>query len=109
MKKILTVSILVLAVCSLAAIGFAKETTKEDVGEKLFKKHCAQCHPNGSNIIKPEMALGAKEREAHKLKTADDIVKLMRNPGPGMVKFGEKTIPEKDAKAIAEYILKTFK
>jgi cytochrome c6 len=33
----------------------------------------------------------------------------MRNPGPGMTKFDEKTLPQKDAKAIAEYIHKTFK
>jgi cytochrome c6 len=33
----------------------------------------------------------------------------MRNPGPGMNKFDEKTIPDKEAKMIADYILKTFK
>jgi len=33
----------------------------------------------------------------------------MRNPGPGMTKFDEKTIPEETAKAIAEYILETFR
>ena len=32
----------------------------------------------------------------------------MRNPGPGMTKFDEKTIPEKDAHKIADYILKTY-
>jgi cytochrome c6 len=33
----------------------------------------------------------------------------MRNPGPGMNRFDAKTISDKDAKEIAEYILKTFK
>ena len=33
----------------------------------------------------------------------------MRNPGEGMTKFDAKTISDKDAKAIAEYVLKTFK
>jgi cytochrome c6 len=33
----------------------------------------------------------------------------MRNPGPGMTKFDEKIISTKEAQAIAEYILKTFK
>jgi cytochrome c6 len=32
----------------------------------------------------------------------------MRNPGPGMTAFDEKTIPDTDAKEIAEYVLKTF-
>jgi cytochrome c6 len=78
------------------------------LGEALFKKHCAVCHPDGSNIANPQKTLHAKDRAANKIVTADDIVKLMRNPGPGMVKFGEQVISEKDAKAIAEYILKTF-
>ncbi len=30
-------------------------------------------------------------------------------PGPGMTKFDKKTIPNRDAKAIADYIVKTFK
>jgi len=33
----------------------------------------------------------------------------MRSPGPGMTKFDAKTIPDKEAKAIADYILRTFK
>jgi cytochrome c6 len=33
----------------------------------------------------------------------------MRAPEAGMTKFDKKTIPDKDAKAIAEYVLKTFK
>jgi cytochrome c6 len=33
----------------------------------------------------------------------------MRKPGPGMNTFDVKTIPDKDAKEIAEYIMKTFK
>jgi hypothetical protein len=32
----------------------------------------------------------------------------MRNPGQGMTQFDEKTIPDKDAKEIGGYILKTF-
>jgi cytochrome c6 len=33
----------------------------------------------------------------------------MRKPSPGMTAFDVKTIPDKDAKEIAEYIIKTFK
>jgi cytochrome c6 len=32
----------------------------------------------------------------------------MRKPGPGMTPFDEKTIPDRTARAIAEYILETF-
>ncbi|MBP2679434.1 MAG: cytochrome c, class, partial [Deltaproteobacteria bacterium] len=37
------------------------------------------------------------------------IVGKMRNPGPGMTRFDTKTISDKDAKEIAQYILKAFK
>lgn len=109
MKRISGMFICILAIFSLAAAGLAKEKAKEDPGGKLFKKHCEACHPNGGNIIKPEKSLHKKERQANKVIAAKDIVRLMRKPGPGMVKFGEDVISEKDAKAIANYILKTFK
>ena len=78
-------------------------------GEALFKQHCASCHPDGGNIIKPEYTLQAKSLAAHKISTPEDIVKIMRNPQPGMTKFDEATIPEKDAMEIARYIQNTFK
>jgi len=42
------------------------------------------------------------------IKTAADIIRIIRNPGPGMSKFDEKTLSNLDAKAIADYILKSF-
>lgn len=78
-------------------------------GEALFKQHCASCHPDGGNIIKPEYTLQAKSLAAHKISTPGDIVKIMRNPESGMTKFDEATIPEKDATEIALYIQNTFK
>jgi len=78
-------------------------------GEELFKKHCAACHPDGGNIVKPEFSLKAKSMAEHKISTPEAIVKIMRNPEPGMTKFDEATIPEKDAMEIAKYIQNTFK
>jgi cytochrome c6 len=78
-------------------------------GEAGFKKHCASCHAGGGNIIKADKTLSRKDREKHGIKTANDIVRLMRTPGEGMNPFDKKTISDKDAKAIAEYIIKTFK
>jgi cytochrome c6 len=45
---------------------------------------------------------------ANNIKTATDIVTLIRNPGPGMTKFDTTTISDDDAKKIADYILTTF-
>lgn len=78
-------------------------------GEALFKQHCAVCHPDGGNIVKPEHTLHSKALATHKITKPEDIVKIMRNPGQGMNRFDEATIPDKDAMAIAEYVLNTFK
>lgn len=110
MKGIALFALITLVLCSFTVAGIsAKEPSKESRGEKLFKKYCSECHPNGGNVITITKTLNPKDREANKVKTEKDIIKLMRNPGPGMVKFGKKVISEKDAKAIAEYIIKTFK
>lgn len=77
-------------------------------GEQLFKQHCAACHPNGGNTITPAKTLSKKAMADRNIKSADDIVKIMRNPGPGMNKFDEGMIPNDDAKKIGDYILATF-
>ncbi|TSK06155.1 MAG: cytochrome c [Geobacter sp.] len=78
-------------------------------GEQLFKQHCAVCHPNGGNTITPAKPLGAKAMaERSKITKPEDIVKVMRNPGPGMTKFDEEMISNDDAKKIGQYILATF-
>jgi cytochrome c6 len=78
-------------------------------GQELFKKHCAVCHPNGGNTIKPEKTLQKATLEANGIKTVDDIIGTMRNPGPGMNAFDEKALPPAEARAIAEYVQETFK
>jgi len=108
MVKCLTTTICLLAVTGLVSTGFAAEA-KGSTGEELFKKHCAACHPNGSNTVNPKKPLSRMEREANGVKTAKDVIRKMRNPGQGMTKFDKKTVPEKDAKAIADYVLETFK
>ncbi len=95
-----------LAVPAAALYGAEK---KQSAGAKLFEQHCSACHPNGGNIINPAFTLHKKDRDAHGVKTVKDIVGKMRKPGPGMTAFDAKTIPDKDAKVIAEYIVKTFK
>jgi cytochrome c6 len=77
-------------------------------GEQEFIKNCAVCHPEGRNIINAAKTLHKKSLLANGIQGAADIVAKMRNPGPGMTQFDEKAIPDQTAKAIAEYILKTF-
>jgi cytochrome c6 len=98
----------VVTVVALAAFS-GSALAKEGKGEALFMQHCVGCHANGGNIINAAKTLGKKDREANGVKTAKDIVARMRKPGPGMTQFDAQTIPDKDAEAIAKYILKTFK
>ena len=77
-------------------------------GEGLYKQHCAACHPNGGNTIKPDKPLGKKALAKHKITKSEDIVKVMRNPGPGMNKFDQGMLSDDDAKKIGDYILLTF-
>ncbi len=110
MKRLSLLFFVFSAIVSFTVAGVsAKEASKESRGEQLFMKHCSKCHPNGGNVVTVTKTLNPKDREANNVKTEEDIIKLMRSPGPGMVKFGKKVISEKDARAIAEYILKTFK
>ena len=102
MKRTTTVSLTLAAFTLTAATALAG-------GGDIFKAKCALCHPDGGNIMKKEKTLHKKDLEANKLKTAKDLVKYLRAPGPGMPKFDEKALPDKDAKEVAEYILKTFK
>ena len=110
MKRIAFMLLAFAIVFSLSVAGVsAKEASKESHGKKLFMKHCSKCHPDGGNVVTVTKSLNPKDREANNVKTEEDIIRLMRKPGPGMVKFGTKVISEKDAKAIAEYIMMTFK
>ncbi len=94
---------------ALPSAGLRAAEKSDPKGAALYQKHCVVCHPDGGNIINPAFTLKKKDRDAHGVKTAKDIVAKMRKPGPGMTAFDAKTISDKDAKEIAEYILKTFK
>lgn len=110
MKKRLTATICALALATFATTCFADTKKGEKIdGAKEFKEHCAVCHPNGGNIVNIKKTLSKKDREANGIKTAKDLIKNMRKPGPGMTPFDAKTISDKEAKAIADYVLKTFK
>ena len=105
-KTFILLQLFALAVLVVVTSGTARGEGNN--GEALFKQHCSVCHPDGGNIVNPAKTLHKKDREANGVKTSSDIVRKMRNPGPGMMQFDEKTISEKDAGAIAGYVLKTF-
>lgn len=110
MKKGIIISISLLATTAFATAGLADTRKGEKIdGAKEFQKHCASCHPDGGNIVNSAKTLKKATLEANGVKTWKDIVAKMRNPGPGMTKFEKKDVSDREAKAIADYILKTFK
>jgi cytochrome c6 len=86
----------------------AEKPAEAKSGEALFKEHCTMCHADGGNIINPKKTLHKKDREANNILSEEDIVRVMRNPGPGMTAFDDKTISDKDAQEIAKHVIKTF-
>ncbi|MRR53406.1 MAG: cytochrome c [Deltaproteobacteria bacterium] len=110
MKKKLISGVIAVIVCFAASSGFTAGTKGKQLdGKALFQKHCAVCHPNGGNIISKNKPISVKAMKANGVVGVKGIVAKMRNPGPLMNKFDEKTISNQEAKAIADYIVKTFK
>lgn len=98
MKKGIVAVTLMLSTSLLASAAVAAEPA----GEALFKAKCAVCHPNGGNIMKPAATLKG-------LKDPKQIISKIRTGGGGMAAFDAKAISDKDAKLIADYVIKTFK
>lgn len=114
MRQIVAVLMSVASICLFITIACSGENPKKSaeeskVGEELYKLNCAVCHPNGGNVINKDKTLMRDDLAENGIKKPEDIVKIMRNPGPGMRKFDENTISDKDAMEIANFILKTFK
>ncbi len=107
MKKIVLAATAFVLIVTLAALGRA-ETDKSLTGEELFKEYCADCHPDGGNIINPSKTLNKMDREANLIMTKEDIVRQMRHPGKGMSTWSAATIPDDLAEKIADYIIQTF-
>jgi cytochrome c6 len=103
-----SIAIATLAMAISATTAFADGKGKIDA-KKEFVEHCAACHADGGNIVNPAKTLKKADLAKNGIKSWQDIVAKMRNPGPGMNKFEKKDISDKEARAIAEYILKTFK
>jgi cytochrome c6 len=109
MKKVLTVWIAAVLIILLLGVGPPGAASEIPAGEQAFLTNCAVCHRDGGNIINPAKTLHRNILKANGITKPADIIAKMRNPGPGMTTFDKKTVPDKTARAIAEYILKTFK
>ncbi len=88
--------------------GCGVERQRSIDGEALFMQYCSGCHPDGGNQINPAKSLRRIDRQANGIAVARDIVARMRSPGPGMPRFDRARIPDDEAKAIADYVMKSY-
>lgn len=109
MKKCgLATSLFLMAIAVVSSTNMNSMEAAEKTGEQLFKEHCSVCHPEGGNIINPKKTFMKKDLEANNIKTAEDTIRIMRKPGPGMTAFDMKSLSETDARKIADYLFKKF-
>ncbi len=114
----LLVSIGLLAGCSrdepgkvtaAPAVSASNSSAPPRSGEALFKQYCNVCHPDGGNVSDPARTLYGSVLRSKQITTPEDIIRIMRNPLSRMIRFDRSTLSDRDARAIAEYILATFK
>ena len=108
MKRQKNISGLLISISVLFLSSGNLEAASVD-GKAAYYTYCSGCHPQGRNPQNPAKTLLKMDREANGIKGVKDIVGKMRKPGTGMKQFDKKDIPDKTAKAIAEYIINTFK
>jgi len=60
-------------------------------------------------VLRPVKNLSRSVRERNGIKTADDIVQLMRKPGADMTVYNEKILSDEEVRKIAEYVVEAFK
>ena len=76
-------------------------------GRKIFVNHCSGCHPNGGNILFPNLPL----RTAPQLKSYQTFIEFVRNPtlpngvkGP-MPVFTQSKLSDPQAEELYSYII----
>jgi uncharacterized membrane protein len=76
-------------------------------GRKVFVNHCSGCHPNGGNILFPNLPL----RTAPQLKSYQTFIEFVRNPvlpndskGP-MPVFTQRKLSDSQAEELYSYII----
>jgi len=118
LSGLLLVSTVTVAGCSrdepqkvTVAPAGAASTVQEPArdGEALFRQYCSACHPDGGNVSDPERSLYGAVLRKRQIATPEDIIRIMRNPLSRMIRFDPSTLSDRDARAIAEYVLKTFR
>ena len=80
-----------------------------ETGEALFLRLCSGCHPGGRNVKYPAKSLDRMTLAANGITEPRDVVHILRNPGPGMPLFDRARLSDREAEAVARYVITAFK
>jgi mono/diheme cytochrome c family protein len=86
----------------LVYAGKAQATPEQyKAGERIFLAHCSACHPQGGNVIKPQMPIHGSPL----LKDLKTFIKWIRHPDPPMPAFGPSQISDQEAGELYHYVV----
>ena len=108
-RYFISMILFVITVAAFVACNASMSEAAEKTGEQLFNLHCSLCHPDGGNIISPNKTMRKRDLDANNITSPDAAVRIMRKPGPGMTTFDVKTVSDKEARQIAEYMFKKYR
>lgn len=86
-----------------------QKSPTETVGAKIFKDHCAGCHPDGGNILAPNLPL----KGSSVLANFRTFLSFIRNPKMpdgskgAMPSFGRSKVSDKRARALYQFVTAT--
>jgi uncharacterized membrane protein len=91
--------------------GAARQVKERQVSAEQFTKHCSACHPNGGNVIKPNLPL----RSAPQLAGFPTFLVYVRSPKARdgsetvMPPFPADRLTEEQAREIYDYVVTAFR
>jgi mono/diheme cytochrome c family protein len=106
MFRVMLAVVLVLGI-NAAASAQGKGTADQTAGASIFNANCSRCHPNGGNVIVPNLTLAGSS----KLRSFKTFLGWIRNPlmpdgsEGAMPAFSRKQIPDQQARTLYHYII----
>jgi mono/diheme cytochrome c family protein len=107
--KMFTIMLAVALVLGINAAASAqgKGTADQTAGARIFNANCSRCHPNGGNVIVPNLPLAGSSK-LHSFKTFLGWIRnpLMPDGSEGaMPAFSRKRISDQQARTLYHYII----
>lgn len=100
MKKIISVLLLVVTICTFA---FSSPALAAD-GKAVFSANCAACHAGGGNTVNPAKTLSKEHLEANAMYSQEAIISQVTNGKNAMPAFKGR-LNDDEISSVAAYIM----